>query len=117
MDFYLLDFLLGTMKINRLDEDADVYLKRFVNNFKGRHFIKEAYQKLAWHALVIDKDETAYRKYMNLCQSKGNKWADPDKQAYKEAVEGIVPNDALLKGRLLFDGGYYQKALTVLAIQ
>ncbi len=114
IDFYLLDFLLGTMKINRLDADADVYLKRFVNNFNGKHFIKEAYQKLAWHALVINKDEAAYGKYMEFCKTKGSKWADPDKQAYKEAVEGTVPNPTLLKGRLLFDGGYFQKALTVL---
>jgi len=114
LDYYLLDFLLGSMKVNRLDAGADVHLKRFVNNFKGKHFIKEAYQKLAWHALVIHKDEAAYRKYMALCKSKGSKWADPDKQAYKEAKEGTMPNRILLKGRLLFDGGYFEKALTVL---
>ncbi|MEZ4884755.1 MAG: tetratricopeptide repeat protein [Chitinophagales bacterium] len=114
MDFYLLDFLLGTMKLNRLDADADVYLKRFVQNFNGKHFIKEAYQKLAWHALVINNNQDAYQKNMERCKSKGSKWADPDKQAYKEAVEGSMPNRTLLKGRLLFDGGYFQKALTVL---
>ncbi len=114
LDYYLLDFLLGSMKVNRLDTDADIYLKRFVNNFKGKHFIKEAYQKLAWHALVIHKDEAAYRKYMELCKTKGSKWADPDKQAYKEAKEGKMPNQILLKGRLLFDGGYFEEALGVL---
>lgn len=113
-DFYLLDFLQGMMKLNRLDADANVYLKRFVNNFKGKHFIKEAYQKLAWHSLVINNDPEGYQKYLNLCQSKGSKWADPDKQAYKEATEGKIPNRTLLKGRLLFDGAYFRQALTVL---
>ena len=37
-----------------------------------------------------------------------------NKQAYKEAKEGKMPNRTLLKGRLLFDGAYFDKALTVL---
>ncbi|HLP20279.1 MAG TPA: hypothetical protein VK174_08260, partial [Chitinophagales bacterium] len=35
-----------------------------------------------------------------------------DKQALKEATAGIMPNISLLRARLLFDGGYYERAAT-----
>ena len=36
-----------------------------------------------------------------------------DKNALKEAKMGVAPDVALLRARLFFDGGYYQKALDV----
>ncbi|MCG3166668.1 MAG: hypothetical protein POELPBGB_02448 [Bacteroidia bacterium] len=111
--FYYLDLLTGEAKLNRLDMDADVYIKKYIENFKGASYIKTAYQKLAWFNLLIG-DTEAYKKNINLISSKGNDIADEDKQAQKEADEGIVPNLKLLKARLLFDGGYYLQALTVL---
>ena len=44
-----------------------------------------------------------------------NSETDADKQAVKEAESGRWPNEALLKARLLDDGGYYNQALQVLA--
>ena len=40
--------------------------------------------------------------------------SDADKQAYREASEGLWPDKALLKARLLCDGGYYTEALRCL---
>lgn len=108
-----LDFMLGLTKLRRLDTDAAPYFKSFLNHFKGRHYIKEAYQKLAWAAL-INGDENAYGKYMKACLTHGDKSAGGDKNAYKEAIESTPPNSTLLKARLLFDGGYYQKAIQLL---
>jgi hypothetical protein len=111
--FYYLDLLTGEAKLNRLDMDADVYIKKYIDNFKGASYIKTAYQKLAWFALLVG-DTEAYKKNIALISSKGNDIADEDKQAQKEADEAIVPNLKLLKARLLFDGGYYLQALTIL---
>lgn len=114
MSFPYLDFMYGQYKLYSLDEDASVYILNFINRFEGRHFVKEAYQKLAWYELALNEDITAYKKYMKLCQDKGFNLVDEDKQALKESENKKIPNATLLKARLLFDGGYYSKAYGLL---
>lgn len=114
-DFHYLNFMMGRAKSFKLDQDADQYILNFINSFKGRHYIKEAYQKLAWYALVND-DLSGYKKYMALCKVKGALLVDEDKQAQKEAELGIIPNPVLLKARMLYDGGYYPKSYNVLTM-
>ncbi len=107
--FHYLDYMLGLTKLQRLDEDADKYLLQYVNNFKGRNFIKDAYQKLAWYSL-IHGDRPAYSKYVGLCKSKGYTVVGSDRSAFDEAKSGLLPALDLLKARLLFDGGHFQQA-------
>ncbi|HMR43912.1 MAG TPA: tetratricopeptide repeat protein [Saprospiraceae bacterium] len=107
------DFMLGLAKLRRLDNDAGQYFQLFLKNFNGRHFIKEAYQKLAWLAL-IQNDSNNFNRYNKLCLQKGNSVVGSDKNAHSEAASGIVPDIILLKARLLFDGGYYQRAYDLL---
>jgi len=114
LPFPYLDFLMGLSKLRKLDADADVPLKRFVNNFKGRLYLKEAYQKLAWFELVINEDEQGYKKYIKRVNSIGTELVDDDKQAQKEYDEGVIPNIDILRARLLFDGGYIQRAYNYL---
>lgn len=109
-DFPYLDFMLGSYKLNRLDIDANVYLQRFLNRFKGRNFVKDAYQRMAWHSLLQDEQE-GYLLYMGLCETKGSATNDSDRQALKAAQSGRMPHKKLLKARLLYDGGYYHAAL------
>ncbi len=111
--FHYLDYMLGLAKLHRLDSDADVYIQKFLNNFRGKNYIKEAYQKLAWNEIVRDNPE-AYHKYMKACKANGHTTVESDKTANKEAKLGVAPNKILLKARLLFDGGYYQKAYDLL---
>jgi predicted negative regulator of RcsB-dependent stress response len=114
--FHYLDYMLGLAKLQRLDKDADVYLKKYVNRFGGKNFIKDAYQKLAWHALLFN-NQAEYQRYNNLVKSKGTTVVGSDKSALKEAKAGEVPNTYLLKARLLFDGGHFQKAYDLLSTQ
>ena len=114
--FYYLDYMLGLAKLQRLDRDADVYLKKYVNRFGGKNFIKDAYQKLAWHALLFN-NQSEYQRYNNLVKSKGTTVVGSDKSALKEAKAGEIPNTYLLKARLLFDGGHFQKAYDLLSTQ
>ncbi|MFK7808194.1 MAG: tol-pal system YbgF family protein [Saprospiraceae bacterium] len=111
--FHYLDFMLGVAKLRRLDEDASSYLKRFVQNFDGQNYIKEAYQKLAWAELLKD-NSTGYEQYMKDCKQHGHAFVESDKNALKEAKEKLLPDAILLKARLLFDGGYYQRAYDLL---
>ncbi|MBP7184594.1 MAG: hypothetical protein KBA06_03720 [Saprospiraceae bacterium] len=111
--FWYLDFMLGNCKLYRLDNDAEIYLLRYIKNFKGLNYIKEAYQKLAWHALLNGKSVN-YQSYMKLCTLRGNKQIEGDKKAYNEAITKQVPEINLLKARLLFDGGYYKRSLATI---
>ncbi len=114
--FHYLDLILGFAKLYRQDANADKFIKSYVKNYKGKNYIKEAYQKLAWHALLNDKKED-YAKYMVLCQNQGEAILDADKSALKEARAEEMPQAILLKARLLFDGGYYDRALASLENQ
>ncbi len=104
--FPFLDFIEGDCRLRKLDKDADIYLKRFLKHYNGRNYIKESYQKLAWHGLIF-KNESTYDIYMNQVIEEGYQMIDEDKSALKEAESGIIPHPVLLKARLLFDGGYY----------
>lgn len=114
MAFPYLDFMYGKFKLYELDPGAKEYMLKFLEEFKGHHFIKEAYQKLAWYEIVTNEDVVAYKKYMKLCMEKGYDLVDEDKQALKESKDNEIPNATLLRVRLLFDGGYYARAYNLL---
>ncbi len=108
-DLPYLYYMSGLTKLYRLDASAEADFLRFLKYQKGASYIKEAYQKLAWNAL-IHGDVAQYETYMNLCKIKGNKRQEGDQAAYDDAMRHEIPDVRLLKARMLFDGGYYQKA-------
>jgi tetratricopeptide (TPR) repeat protein len=113
--FPYLQYLLGDMKLSRLDADANMPLERFIRTYKGKSYVKSAHNKLAWHALLVKGSEISYRKHMSAISGSGSTMVDEDKAAQQEAEAGRIPNHHLLKARLLFDGGYLDKALEVLS--
>lgn len=110
-DFYYLDYLAGLSKLHRLDNDADDYFLKYVKHFKGTNYIKDAYQKIAWHYFVHGYNRK-YEDYMEKVLEYGSTVVDADKMAERSATEKEIPNFQLLRARLLFDGGYYMQALT-----
>ena len=113
LNFPYLDYMLGIAKQRRLDSDAEIYLKRFIDQFKGRNFIKDAYQKIAWQH-IIKGDTDAYFASMQKCRTEGYTIVGSDKSAMEEAESGQAPHADLLKARLLFDGGYFEQAESLL---
>ncbi len=111
--FPYLELLMGTAKLNKLDYSATNNLKRFLALNKGVNYIKDANLHLSWVAL-LNGDTGAYRGYTAKVKSAGYIYAEKDKQALNEAGAPI-PDPELLKSRLLFDGGYYSKALDMLS--
>lgn len=111
--FSFLDFFLGNAKLNKLDTDADVYIKKFLTNNKGRSYQKEAYRKLAWYYL-INGQPALYKKYMQQILQTKSAPTDEDKSAQKEAEQNFIPNKELLKARVLSDGFYFDKALEII---
>jgi hypothetical protein len=114
LPFYYLDFMYGKSKLYKQDKNADQYILKFIQNFKGRHYIREAYQKLAWYYLSILGDKEKYRSTIKQCLSLGQNSIDEDIQATKEAKENTVPDKSLLSARLLFDGGYLTQSQKIL---
>jgi hypothetical protein len=110
LPFHYLDFIYGKAKLYRLDKDANIYIERFIHNFKGRHYIREAYQKLAWYQLTIANNPKKYAATIVNCKQYGHDLIDEDIQATKESESQKAPDAALLRARLLYDGGYYDKA-------
>lgn len=111
--FHFKNFLLGIAKLERLDKDANRYLEAFIKNHTGNYGIKEAYQKLAWYHL-INGNPAGYSKYIQFCKTEGSDRFEPDKAAEREAKSGEIPDVLLTKARLLFDGGYNQRAYDLL---
>ncbi|MFM2305450.1 MAG: hypothetical protein RLZZ367_119 [Bacteroidota bacterium] len=107
--FPFLNYLTGLAKINQLEPDADSYFKQYIAEYKGDNHIKSAYQKIAW-GYLLKGDTTNYRHFMGKVLRYGGNTLDTDKQAQKEAESNRMPVASLLRARLLFDGGYYERA-------
>ncbi|MEZ4920144.1 MAG: tetratricopeptide repeat protein [Saprospiraceae bacterium] len=106
-------FSLGMYHLFRLDPESDQYFKQFLQQCKGEMGVKEALQKLAWHQLLSD-NAAGYQRYIAEIKKKGSNRSETDKAAQQEADRGEAPHPLLLKARLLFDGGYYSRALETL---
>jgi len=110
--FPYLDYLLGVVRLNKLDVKAAANFDQFLQSNKGVNYIKDTYLHLAWISLL--KDDTAdYTALVSKVKNSGATYADKDKQALNEA-NAPAPHLALLKARLLYDGGYLNRALDVL---
>ena len=112
LSFYYLDYLQGMSYLYKLDyKKAKNKFEYFSVNFKGVNYIKSAYHKLAWIAFLQQNSEKK-DEYFAKVISEGNTFIDEDKVALKDAESVYFSSPVLLKARLLYDGGYYEKALS-----
>lgn len=107
------DFEMAYAKLFHMEADAHVYFLRFLQQFKGSFYVKDAWLKLGYH-YFLQGNMPQYRYCMQQVITKGNTLADADKRALKEAQAQTLPNPLLLKARLLSDGGYSQEAYQLL---
>lgn len=111
--FPYLEYLTGIVKLNKLDYTASTYFDRFLQTNKGVNYIKDTYLHLGWVSLLKGSD-SGYNAYVSKVKTAGNEYLERDKQALEDA-KAPLPNKILLTARLLYDGGYYTRALAVLA--
>lgn len=112
--FYYLDFLKGQCYLRKMEPDsAIIFIHYFLKHFNGINYIKDAWRKEAW-AVLLKGNVSGYRQLMDSVINHGAVEVGSDKEALQEAQSGKIPNISLLKARLLFDGGYYARAKTVL---
>ncbi|RZJ74755.1 MAG: tetratricopeptide repeat protein [Flavobacterium sp.] len=111
--FAYLDYLTGIAKLNRLDLSAEAPFDKFLQSNKGVNYIKDTYLHLGWIAL-LKGDTAGYTSMVAKAKNSGYNYSEKDKQAINE-LNAPTPNISLLKARLLFDGGYLSKALSILS--
>ncbi len=114
LEFPYLDLMLGIAMLRKGDPKAEHSIKVFLKTTRGQHYIKQAYQLLAWNHL-LNGDQVGYTTNMKLARHKGQADIEPDKAALREAKRSDMPNLTLLKARLRFDGGYSAAAYKLLA--
>jgi tetratricopeptide (TPR) repeat protein len=107
-----LDYLAGTARLRKLDFGSSHYFMAYLRTYRGINYIKDSYLNLAWISL-LKGNAAGYKDYIQLVKSKGYSFHEKDKQALQEANDPI-PDVDLLKARLLFDGGFYDRALNEL---
>lgn len=105
-----LDYMLGIAKLQRGDKDAGFFLARYLKNYKGEHYIKDTYLKLGW-AFLLHGDMKNYTNCMQLVSYYGSTHLEEDRSALREAQRPSPPVLTVLRARLAFDGGYFDKAL------
>lgn len=110
----IFDYLMGIALLQKTDERCLGYFQKFLNNYKGNLFVKDAYQKMS--LFYQSSGQTAQaRLFKNKIKNAGNAQIDADKQAQRYATATVpMPHPGILKIRLLSDGGYYSKALDLL---
>jgi len=104
-----LDYMMGVAKLQRGDGNAGFYLGRYLKEYKGQHYIKDAWLKLGWAFLLVG-DTKHYQSAMELVPVSGTAQLEEDKNAQKEAAASKYLVPGILRARLYFDGGYLDKA-------
>jgi tetratricopeptide (TPR) repeat protein len=108
------DFQLGYAYLHQLQiPEAIEHLKKYLDNFKGKLYVKDVYQKLSW-CYYLQGNLPAAESTRKMILKKGGTVSDADNQALKDAKTNTWPDVSLLKARLLNDGGYNNEALSLL---
>jgi hypothetical protein len=105
------DYLLGSAKLNLLEMDGDVWLKKYVTFSSSNFLKKDAYRKLSWYSLISGNLEK-FKVYRAL-SLKLNEQSIEENVVSKDIENGIYPNKNLLKARLFSDAGLFKKSLLV----
>jgi tetratricopeptide (TPR) repeat protein len=105
----------GYAFLNQLKlENAEKEFSMFIAGFKGKFYVKDAYEKLSWIA-YLRGDRKAADFYRKQLFSKGSTVTEADKLAKENAEGGIWPQPLLFKARLLSDGGFQRQAIRLLS--
>lgn len=108
------DFEMGFVKLYHLElPEAIKHLEQYQKDFKGRFYVKDAYNKLSL-AYYLQGNQSAATATRNKILKYGALDTDADKKAQKDAKTNFWPNTLLLKARLLSDGGFHKEALSIL---
>jgi hypothetical protein len=107
------DLLMADILLTRLEAEAGIYYKKFIEQYRGGNFRRMAYHKLSWH-YFLQGDDSLYAVNRERAQKLGWDYLEQDKQARSESLDTFDLNHTLLKARVLYDGDRYHDALKIL---
>ena len=110
--FCFIHYLRAEAKMNLGFPDNSEF-QSFLKCSQGTHFHLAALRRMAWMEL-LQGNKSAYQAIMKQIQIAGNARTEEDKQALLEAQSVTVPDTALIRARLLFDGGKAPDAIELL---
>lgn len=108
-----LNFLMGDILLHKLDFSAAIWFKKYLNTSVTKNSAKDAYTRLSWIELLSQNKEK-FLVYRGMAQKLQKQSSSEVKLVENDLKVGIYPDTQLLKARLLFDGGYYEKAKAIL---
>ncbi len=107
------DYLLGKAYLYNLDERTITSFNSFLKKYNGMNYIPTIYQKLSWF-YFLNENMLSFNESRRFALTKGKVLIESDKQARNELLHKSSYDSVLLKARVLFDGGYYEKASQVM---
>lgn len=95
-------------------QQASIAYLTYIRNFKGKAFLKDTYYKLFLCNWLAGEEKKSLA-YIQKIPTVGSTIAESDKAAQKfyenYSKTNTLPNKSLIKVRIAFDAGYYDKAL------
>ncbi len=113
MTFPAYDYMMARILMHKLDPEAIKYLENYLRLTKNENYLKEInyYIALFW---LINGDQKKFELYRKVTCTVGKEVQERDREAMYECHLDYVPDTGLVKARLLMDGGYYDKAGSIL---
>jgi tetratricopeptide (TPR) repeat protein len=112
-DFVFLDYLKSESCLQVGEYYKSImYAKRFISNYKGQNYVKDAYHKI-FLAYWFLNDSRAW-EYLKLSKEKGVYHTVPDLYAKRFADDAELPNKSITQARVYFDGGENAKAMLII---
>lgn len=113
-EFPFLYIMLGNSYLQKgLYTQAAPYYHTFLEKNKGINNIKQAYYRLFIVHQLSGNTQKA-KDCLKQCVENGETILDTDRFANRFAKENKIPDNTLIKARLMTDGGYYIEALNSL---
>jgi tetratricopeptide (TPR) repeat protein len=116
LPFPVLEQLKGTLFLQQGSySGAQLYFQQFLLEYRGQNSLKDTYYKLFLCQWLGTGELQDGLPYLEKVLQTGATQTEADKYAQRFAQAREFPHPSLMRARLAFDGGYYQKALQVLS--
>jgi len=113
----LINYYRAETYLKELNFNKAAYLyKLYIEKPNGDEFIKDSYYKLFNLSTLFDIPNSKKEIYRKSILTEGGLNTGPDRYAHQRISNNYKPNMTLFKSRILFDGGYYERSLEVLAL-
>lgn len=104
-----MDYLLGKAYLYQQNEQCVTTFYHYLEQVPTSEYKAAALRYIAWFYLM-QGESYKYQLVINKIDKEFDYALQEDKAAQQEAITGDRPNPAILRGRLLFDGGYFHDA-------